>query len=409
VILALAAFWYGLVPVAGAFMVRRSWRRFRRRFDELRLRPLLDYAACRQGEEGRYQENLFSGNLFPGNSFRFIGGFESITDGHTLWIRSDKLTIPVSLAGALTYVLPMPEHPSRTQKGGVFPALKSSEIPEGFDPGKETPQRIKWDQLTALTEGAKVFVGGTLRAENDRLTFVSTRDNPLLVIFYDGPDRSLTARAIRAGRQGNEYWNRLTPYAFILGAFSQTLMVLGYIQRPAFQLTVMAAFVAMCIPLLTLIPPGFIFTVLYRRLWWQARVFRAYRDLVLLPLKYLPGKKKEAVLPDGERYGGVYYKILPPESRAKIETNEIPLLIPEKAAGRVKDWYIFGAFPNGDDEVTPPQDVFATYGAIPGDPGKLARNFTLKAYVLEVISWVLLLAGISLNAFFIGMIIVILR
>jgi hypothetical protein len=311
-------------------------------------------------------------------------------------------------------MLPMPEHSAgASEESGAPPAEKAKqvlskrvlgEIPEGFDPGKETPQRIRWDQLTTLTEGAKVFVGGKVRAENDRLTFVSTRDNPLLVIFYDGPDRSLTPRAIRAGRQDNEYWNRITPYAFILGAFSQIMMVLGYIQRPAFRLTVIAAFAAMCTPLYPMIPPGFLFTVLYRRLWWQARVFRAYRDLVRLPLKYLPDQKKEAVLPGGERSGEVYYKTLPAELRARIETNEIPLLIPEKAVGRVNGWYIFGALGNGETPA-PPEDVFATYGAIPGDPGKLARIFTLKAYTLEVVSWVLLLIGIGLNAFFIGAII----
>ncbi|GHV82422.1 hypothetical protein AGMMS49991_09800 [Spirochaetia bacterium] len=312
-------------------------------------------------------------------------------------------------------MLPSPEHPDRAAGGTGGLPQKNGKIAESFDPGTETPQRIKWEQLTTLTEGAKVFVGGAISTENDRLTFVSTKENPLLVIFYDGSDRSLTARAIRAGRQGNEYWNRITPYSLILGAFSQTLMVLGYFQRPAFHLTVIAAFAAMFIPLFPMIPPGFLFTVLYRHLWRQAKVFRAYRDLVRLPLKYLPDQKKEALLPGGERYGDVHYKNLPAELRAKIERNEIPLLIPEKAAGRVKDWYIFGALPDGEapdeDPVmpTPPQDVFATYGAIPGDPGKLARNFILKAYTLEVISWVLLLAGISLNAFFIGAIIVILR
>jgi hypothetical protein len=52
-----------------------------------------------------------------------------------------------------------------------------------------------------------------------------------------------------------------------------------------------------------------------------------------------------------------------------------------------------------------PRDLFATYGAVPGDPEELARRFTHKAYTLEIIAWVLLLAGISLNAFFVGMII----
>jgi hypothetical protein len=381
VIIGLAVFWYGLVPVAGAFANRRNWRLFRQRFDDLRLKPFLDYVAYRRGEGGLY---------------RFIGGFESVIDGHTLWIRNKALTIPVSLAGAHTYVLPMPE----------------KDEPSGyFDPGKEAPSRISWDRVTALAEGAKVFVGGALLPQDNRLTFVSERDNPLLVIFYDGPDRSLTARTIRAGRDRNEYWNFITPYALILGAFSQLLITLNLLNRPAFSLTALTAFFAVFIPLLPMIPPGFVLTVLYKRLWWQARVFRAYRDLVRLPLKYLPSNQAHGRLPDGELYVRVYYKSLPEEVTTAIENWTLPLIIPQMAASKHQGWYIYGVVPENGQAVSPgePRDVFATYGVIPGDPVKLAGNLTRRAYILEIISWVALLTGISLNTFFIGMIIVLLN
>jgi hypothetical protein len=383
--------------VAGAFVNRRRWRIFRRCFDNLRLKPLLDYAAYRRGQGGFY---------------RFIGGFESVTDGHTLWIRNDELTIPVSLTGAHTYVLPM---------------LEETWLTENFDPGKEKPARIYWNQVTSLAEGAKVFVGGLLLPRKDRLTFVSSRDNPLLVIFYDCPDRSFTARTIRAGRDGNEYWNIITPYAFVLGSFSQILIALNFLNRPAFRLTVLVALAAVFTPLFPMIPPGFLLTVLYRRLWWQARVLRAYRDLVRLPLKYLPPafrlerqgrspltNRLRSRLPDGERYGGNYYKNLPAELADAIEKGKMPLIIPEKAAGKHHSWSVFGAIPEDDgdgENIIPkkPGDIFATYGAIPGNPEQLARNFTFRAYMLEIISWIVLLAGISLNVFFVRMIIVLLN
>jgi hypothetical protein len=384
VIIALVILWYGLVPVGGAFIVRRRWRVFRRRFDELRLRPFLDYAAYSRGGGGTY---------------RFIGGFESVTDGRTLWIRSETLTIPVSLAGAHTYMLPMPER---------------EEFPEAFDPGEEAPERIRWDRVTALAEGAKVFVGGALLPRDDRLTFVSGEDNPLLVIFYDGPDRSLTSRAIRAGRHKNEYWNMVTPYGFILGAFSQILMATSFLPRPAFRLTAITAFIAIFTPLFPLIPPGLLFTGLYRRLWWRARALRAYRDLVRLPLKYLPQDQRETRLPDGERYGALRFSGPP----AAVREKGLPLVIPEAEGDQRGEWYVFGALGEDAGEtpgeerrelpVKPPRDPLATYGAIPGAPEALARSFTLKAYVLEVVSWLALLGGIALNAFFIGIIIILL-
>jgi hypothetical protein len=419
VILAFAAFWYGLIPVIGAFFTRRAWRRFRHRFDELRLRPLLDYAAYRHGGGGEY---------------RFIGGFESVTDGHTLWIRDAELTVPVALTGAQTYVLPMPLEsgagqpgPSPDGKGVSGESSGKKAIHESFDPGKETPQRIKWGQLTALTEGAKVFVGGSLVFMHDRLGFASTRENPLMVIFYDGPDRSLAIQAIRAGRQGNEYWNSLTPYALALGVFSQLIMILFYIQRPVFQLTVIAAFAAMFIPLFPLIPPGLVFTVFYRRLWWRGRVYRAYRDMVRLPLRYFSGPELRGVLPGGEEYAGLSYQTLPEELRVKIENREIPLLIPESETGKNAHWYVFGvpgragtgdtaktedaakngntADGTGEALPAPPRDTFAPYVAVSGNPEKLAPLFNRKAYILEIVSWALLLAGIALNAFCIAILV----
>jgi hypothetical protein len=379
IICALALFWNGIVPVAGAFWGRRAWRLFRRRYDELRLRPFLDYAARWEGE---------------GKEFRFIGSFESLSGkngagGGFLWIKNDNLTVPVALDGALTYVLP--EH---------------DENPAAYEPGRETPQRIKWEQLASLSGGARVYVGGQLLRVEGRPAFVSSRERPLLVILYDGPDRSLTARAIRAGRRRNEYWNTLTPYALALGAFSQFIVLLNYIRRPVFQPTVAAAIAALCLPVLPLIPPAFLFTILYRRLWWQARLFRAWRDLALLPLRYLADKEGRTALPGGEPYAGMFLD--DDETARRMESGALPRVLPESAVkARPRRWYVFGALKKdagAGEFVAAPDDPQATWGTLPGDPEKLARRFTVRAYALEIASWLLLLCGIALNLFFAGLI-----
>jgi hypothetical protein len=331
---------------------------------------MLNYRICRETGEGEY---------------RFIGGFESVT-GDTLWIRSDTLTIPVVLSGAGTYLLPM-------QEGGG--------LSESYEPGEETPERIRWDRVSSLTEGAKVFVGGCLRVHDGRLSFVSAKEQPLLVIFYDGADRSLTGRAIRAGRHKNEYWNTITPYAFIIGALSEILIAASFLNRPAFRLTVITSFIAVFTPLFPLIPPGVLFTVLYHRFWRRARVCRAYRDLARLPLRYLPSGEGSSLLPDGEKYSMVCK-----ESLSAEELERIPLLIPPEEKRKGDRWYIYGVLGEGTEgEVAVPDDPFATYGALPGKPEVLIRRFKNRAYMLEVIAWILLLTGISLNIFFIRMII----
>jgi hypothetical protein len=284
--------------------------------------------------------------------------------------------------------------------------MHEEDFPELFDPGEETPERVRWDRISALNEGAKVFVGGTLALRDNRWTFVSTRENPLLVIFYDGPDRSLTARAIRAGRHRNEYWNAFTPYALVMGAVCEIFMALNYLSRPAFRLTVITSLIAVFTPLFPLIPPGVLFTIVYRRLWWKARVFRAYRDLVRLPLRYLPSGEGSCFLPGGERYGSYRCDRLTDDMRERI-----PVLIPEKEKRKHDSWYVYGALGaqaavQADEIPHEPEDPFATFAAIPGVPRVLAARYTFAAYALETVSWILLLAGMGLNMFFIRMVVI---
>jgi hypothetical protein len=375
-------FWYGLVPVAGALVSRRHWRRFRACFDRLRLAPLLDYAryTAGGGAQGGRVETLGDGTQAAGQRrFRFTGAFESITDGHTLWVQGPDLTIPVALAGAQIYTLPAAEgRPGR----------------ESFDPAEEAPQRLRWDRVATLTEEARVYVGGSLTLRENRWVFAAVPDSPLQVIFYTGSDRSMAIQAVRSGRHQNEYWNAVTPYALALGALCLIAMAAAFLPRPAFRLTAITAFAAAFIPLYPLVPPGLLLAISYRRLWWQARLFRACRDLARLPLLYPGGR-----LPGGERYGA---------RRCGERPEGFPLLAPGMRKPRKESWYLFGALDSEGGVPREPEDSFAPFGAIPGDPEKLARRCARNAYLLEILSWLLLMGGIGLNAFFIALIITLL-
>jgi hypothetical protein len=387
-------FWYGIVPISGTFVNRYKWRQFRRRFDELRLRPLLDYSRYRRIDG-------------DGAIFRFTGGFESVTDGLTLWIQGENLTMPVSLANVRTWLLPKQE---------------GEDLSEDIDPGEEMPERIRWDRISTLTEGARVFVGGALRFQDERWCFVSTKETPLMVIFYDCPDRALTPRVIRTGRYWNEYWNPITPYSLVIGAICQILIAVSFLNRPAFRLTVITALTALFTPLYPLIPPGLLFTVLFRRIDWRARVLRVYRDLARLPLPYLapgretgrlpPGKpadgegpSSEAGAAGGEIFGFITRDSLPAE--AGEET--MPFLLPEYLKrGTNTKWYIFGAIRPGSGLPVRPGDPFAAFGILPGKPEALARRYAITAYTLEAIAWLALLAGIGLNILFIRIVLTLL-
>jgi hypothetical protein len=133
-------------------------------------------------------------------------------------------------------------------------------------------------------------------------------------------------------------------------------------------------------------------------------MFRAYRDLARLPLIYLEDGKGEGRLPGGERYGGVSLDGPPPG----MAEGKIPLLIPEEEKRKKDNWFVYGALPEPDTDPIEPGDVFAIYGALPGKPENLARRYTRKACVFEIAAWLLLLAGIGLNAFFVRAIAVLL-
>ena len=383
----------------GGMIKRYKWHIFRKRFDELRLSPILDYHHyCRQMPREPVSENRIQG----AKTFRFVGGFESITDGQILWIRGEDLTISVSLKNAEMYLLPMQKSASLRETMAI-------------DPGDETPEKIRWERVSALTEGARVFVGGLLACQDGRWSFVSTKEHPLIVIFYDGPDHSLATQAIRAGRQRGEYWNTITPYALIIGALCQIIIAVLFLSRPAFRLTVIISIVALFIPFYPAIPPGLLFTVVYRRLTWRSRMLRAYRDLARLPMRYLSMTESSCLLPNGERYGFIRSAELPPQ----VQEGVIPLLLPEfgkaKAGSRkspVKKtahlWHIFGALQPEEELPSQPKDAFATFGALPGEPEAIARRCNILAYVLELAAWIILFAGIGLNIFFLRMILVLL-
>jgi len=398
VIILLVVFWYWLVPIAGAVINRIKWNKFRQHFDELRLRPVLDYRIYRQLE-------------MEEKKFRFIGGFESITDRKTLWIQGENLTIPVSLADAHTYLLPI-------QKG--------EGIPDILDLGDETPEKINWNRVTTLTEGARVYVGGSLVYQDERWIFVSTKEEPLIVIFYDGPDRSLTTRTINAGRSRNEYWNGITPYALALGALCLFLVALSFLERPAYRMTVITSVIALFIPLFPIFPPGILLTILFRRLSWQACKLKIISDMARLPLRYLnpksiaetsAGQTTEdstsaenngwlgSQLPNGETYTMICSNSLPRE----VQKGIIPPIIPELSKSRKKTWYLFGVLHDGDKIPVEPGDPFATFGFLPENPNILSRRYAIKSYTLDIIAWIILILGIVINISFIGIILFLFR
>ncbi|MDR2542119.1 MAG: hypothetical protein LBC80_01540 [Treponema sp.] len=234
---------YGIIPVAGLFFSRHKWSQFRKTFNTFRLCRLLDYRQYRQLDK-------------EGGVFRFTGEIESITDGHTLWVKGEDMTIPVSLEKTKCFLLPIQE---------------SDET--------EIPEQIRWNKVCTLTEGAKVFIGGLVKMQNNRLYFCSTKEEPLMVIIYNCPDSQMPAKLISCARPRNDYWNSITPVSLTIGALILIYIASAFLGRPAFHLIVISAIIAVFIPILPVLPPGILFTILSRRLNWNIRRQKAEQTL----------------------------------------------------------------------------------------------------------------------------------
>lgn len=357
---------YGLIPFSGAFYLRYKWQKFRRRFNSLRAEPLLDY--------NQYREKGSEDGIF-----RFTGSLESITDGHTLWVKGDRLTVPVSLTKTKCWLLPL---------------HKDEGVPDA-------PEQIRWNRVSTFSEGTKVFIGGCLKMHNNRLSFISAKDKPLTVIFYNCRDDELSDRITRAARTRNEYLNPLTPVSLVIGALSLLYIAALYVNRPAYRMTVITSFIAIFVPLLPIFPPGFLFTVLYRRLIWQARRYRAYWDIALLPLRTLLPGKESSVLYNGEKYGYIKLDLLPPEA-----LQSMPYLIPEipKDKKNKTQNYLFGILNEDSPLPVKSKDPFISFGILPDSPRRMATRYAVKAYSIELLGCIALILGMATNIVFIFMI-----
>ena len=377
----IAFFFFGLIPGIGAFTVRAHWRSFRRRIIEASLFPFVEYS------------NLAESDRFLGN-FRFFGNLEAIQGKNRIWINSDRFTVEIDLEGVPIYTLP----------SGSFQDLAVPiEKLEGTLPDEE-PKSLRWDRIFSLPAGIKIFVGGPFFSEDGRGVFRVRPKEPLVVVIYDGDKESILLRAIWGGRQRDEYWNRYTLVSLITGSFAMLLTAYIMLRTPLLRLPSLFALSLSFFPIIALLPPGVAFYFLYRYFWKKARLLRAERDLIRLPIRYFKDEEAEA----GERF------IRLPTREVYIMTNDPAILIKGELKirgsnllnlpdSRTGDYYIFGAYHRNEEErfITEPADPMAECILILGDPVTLAKTCRRRARIFELLSVFFIFSGIIINLFLI--------
>ncbi len=374
---AIAVVFYFLVPGIGAFAVRHQWRNFRKRMISSVSSPLLNYAR------------LHTEAPIPGETYRFFGSLQALQGESELWLSGNNLSVSVDMSRVSLYILPSAPH-------------LSSPIGEAGYPD-ETPRKIKWDRIFSLSEGTRMFVFGSIIRKNGKTCFVETPDAKLFVVIYDCSDEAFFSQAIWTGRQRNEYWNPATPGSLTVGSFSLFIYFYILLQKSYMQFPAGIALLLSLVPLLLFSPPGLGFYYVYRYLWKKARMLRAQRDLVKLPLSFFAEES-------------LYESV----SRVSLSLSEAQYEMKKCGAGEMErystdftvrktsfledDFYLFQVKNSDGEVIRRSPDPMAENILIPGNPLTLAEKSEKKAFKLEILSSTAILADFLVNGvlFFVG-------
>lgn len=340
-----------LIPGAGAFAVRARWRRFRSLVIAASYAEPLSYADIR--------EDSSSGPVRR----RIIGEIQAQTGEDQWWISNRDVSVRANLHGAKVYVLPSFEGAAEEEMVERNREL----IPEVM------PREMTLRNLGQLPLGTSVLVFGVLAWDEEGAVMRAPESGPLLVLVFDGDEKSLLRRSIWTGRHLNEYWNSLTPVSLAAGSFAFLMMAYLFLQLAEMRPVALLALSGALVPLLPLLPPGYLFFAIYKRLWARGRYLRAERDLFRLPGRFQTGES----LPGGGTYGLRVYSRIPRDRRGfSIRTPSF--------APKGDEFYLHGAVAPGGPRK--PKDPFVEYVLTPGDPGvisaqcgELARTYERRA------------------------------
>jgi hypothetical protein len=321
-----------------------------------------------------------------------FGQLEAIQGEHRIWINTGSFTVEVDLQSAKLYFLP-----SFSTKAQTLPVERLEEvIPD------EQPALVSWDQVFSLPAGTQIFIAGALYSVEDRAVFRSQVKDPLLVVLYDGEQRTIVQRAIWGGRQRNEYWNQFTLVSLLTGSFCMLLLAYIFMRLTPSGLLPLFTLSLAFFPISGLLPPGFILYYLYRFFWKRARLLRAQRDLLRLPLRYykdLEGMNRETVitLPTGEAY-------LCSQDASLLIKGELIIRggsIPSVERGRLEEYVLFGAYRETEEQrwVEVPQDPMAELVLVMGNPATLAESCNARAHLFEQLSALCAFSALTLNLF----------
>ncbi|GAB6089619.1 hypothetical protein [Spirochaeta dissipatitropha] len=246
-----------VVPGTGALIVRQRWRTLRALVLESFFYPLISYSDQRPAAGSK--ESMFLG------SRRMIATVDALEDDSILWVSNGRFSTAVEMKGQNLVLL-----------SGTQDDLLSG----NQNDAARSPVMVPWKRMFTINQGTQIYIAGQLCVENQQLRFRGSKNEPLLIILFEGDPRLVLFRTIWNARQRNEYYNQLTPGSMTLG--SVALLLLSYLlfATPGGRLWGLGALTFSFSPVLPLLPPSVAGYYIFRRLWRRARVLRSQRDVL---------------------------------------------------------------------------------------------------------------------------------
>ena len=385
---------YAAFPAIGAFLVRSQWRMFRNRVTAASRYPTASPLAT-----GRERSASIG-------YFRFFGSLEAIQGDDRIWISNGRFSVAADLRGVRVYLIP--EAGGSAEEMAAGPGAENAEL-----------RSMPWSRIFSLPEGTPVFVAGSLFTEEGRGVFRDHGRDRLLVVIHDCPKESIVLRAIVSGRQRNEFMNSFTLPSVAIGALLLVLLAFSLLAVPELRLIALVALTAGLAPISPFLPPGFPLYFGYRSYWKKARLMRAQRDVIRLPLRYFPPSadghrgKRATLLPDMEPYlmvrgtvDGVHAEVIVsdgmpitlPLGMRRLEVD-LPPRRRGRAESRPRECVAFAAYRENADgiELLKPEDPMAEQVLVPGDPESMSRASERTARWYEIVSALLITLNIVVN------------
>ncbi len=302
--------------------------------------------------------------------YRFFGSLQAVQDEHRIWLSDGNISVNVDLEGGPVYILP--------------PIVEGELFNTNYYHQDNSPRKTYWNRVFSLPEGTRFFVSGQFVHENGKSFFTKTKETPLAVVIYDCEDSVFFSHAVLSGRQRNEYWNALTPGSLTIGSFTLFIYFYLLIQMPYMRFAAVTAVTFSLVPIMPFLPPGVVFYYIYRNYWKRARILRAERDILLIPVNFFSKvmdfqEDSSVTLASGLKYG-CFVRRTRDEAFGVFENAVERDLSLKKIRNDQDKFYIFGLLS------VKGKDYMAETLVVPGNPNELSLHATKKARKYEIIS-----------------------